>query len=430
VLYEYTRLLRDNPGFARLWSAQVVSLLGDWFSTIVLSVLVVQYSPDNAGLAVSGLLLARFIPPMLISPVAGVLVDRFDRKWLLVASNVLRTGVVLLFLLALDNSDRLWLIYTLSVAQFILSSVFEPGQSALIPNLVPSDRLVIANTLVSITWSVMLALGAVIGGLVGAVFGAQIALIIDAITFLVAALLIMQIRDYKRGAVLAEGEHQDKSFAEGLRFLRRTPGTAAALMVKFGSSLGNIDTLITIYATQLFALHIADNIDGEQLALGIMYSAFGVGAILGPVILNRFSDGSVFTLRRFIVLGFLAVTLAWIGLGFAGSLVIVCLAIILRAMGGSVNWTYSTVIIQKTTPDAYLGRVFSMDMAAFYLATVTSTLVHGTLIDLVGAANARLVAFATVSVALVVLLVWVVVTRSLERREAEKSPIPMPVVGD
>ena len=424
-MIKYSRLLRDNPDFARLWLAQVVSLLGDWFGTIVLSTLVVRYSPGSEGLAVSGLLLARFIPSMLISPVAGVLVDRFDRKWLLGISNLLRVGVVLMFLLPLDNPGLLWLIYLLSVIQFILSSVFEPGQSSLIPNLVRREDLVLANTLISVTWSVMLALGAVAGGVVATLFGTAVALMINAMTFMVATLLIMSIRVYTRNVdrvVVGEVAHsEDKGFIEGLRFLRRTPEAASALLVKFGNSLGNVDTLMAIFATQIFVM----GTDG-QLSLGIMYSAFGLGAIAGPLILNRFNDGSPRVMRRLIGVGFFWVVLGWLALGGASSLLIVCLALMMRAMGGSANWTYSTIIIQKTVPDSHLGRVFSIDMALFYLATVLSTLVHGAVIDAVGVEEVRLVALGTMVVSVGPLLIWLALNRWLNGRQAA----PLAVAGD
>ena len=424
-MIKYSRLLRDNPDFARLWLAQVVSLLGDWFGTSVLSTLVVRYSPGSEGLAVSGLLLARFIPSMLISPVAGVLVDRFDRKWLLGISNLLRVGVVLMFLLTLDNPGLLWLIYLLSVIQFILSSVFEPGQSSLIPNLVRREDLVLANTLISVTWSVMLALGAVAGGVVATLFGTAVALMINAMTFMVATLLIMSIRVYTRNVdrvVVGEVAHsEDKGFIEGLRFLRRTPEAASALLVKFGNSLGNVDTLMAIFATQIFVM----GTDG-QLSLGIMYSAFGLGAIAGPLILNRFNDGSPRVMRRLIGVGFFWVVLGWLALGGASSLLIVCLALMMRAMGGSANWTYSTIIIQKTVPDSHLGRVFSIDMALFYLATVLSTLVHGAVIDAVGVEEVRLVALGTMVVSVGPLLIWLALNRWLNGRQAA----PLAVAGD
>ena len=413
-MQRYAGLLRRNPDFARLWLSQVISLLGDWFDTITLLALVAHYSPENSGLAVSGLLLARYIPPMVISPVAGVLVDRFDRKRLLVWSNWLRAIVVLLLVLTTSGPQWLWLIYVLTVIQFSLSAVFEPGQSAVIPNLVKGNDLVIANTLGNITWSAMLAFGAVIGGGVSAALGANTALLIDALTFAVAGLLIYRIdaHKFKAAAPLAHEPKTDTSFREGLRFLRRNPGTAATLLVKFGTSLGNIDTLMTIFATQIFVLGA-----GGQLSLGIMYSAFGIGAVVGPLLLNRYNDGSVRSMRRLVIVGFLWATLGWFVIGSAGSLLMVCVALILRAMGGSVNWTYSTVMIQKLVPDGYLGRMFSIDMALFYLATVLSTIVHGALVDALGTENIRWIAFGTMVISLIPLAGW----QWFARRQAQRA---------
>ena len=410
----YAQLLRDNPDYARLWLAQVVSLLGDWFNTITLVALVTAYSPEYTGLAVSGFLLARFIPPTLISPFAGVLVDRFDRKRLLLLSNWLRAVVVLLLVLTTQGPQWLWVIYALTAIQFVLSSVFEPAQSAVLPNLVRENDLIKANTLVNITWSAMLAFGAVIGGVVGEVLGGNVALIIDALTFVVAALLILPIQSHRFAseASKAQKAQTDTSFREGLRFLGRNRPTIGTLLIKFGTSLGNVDTLMAIYATQIFILG-----SGGQLSLGIMYSAFGFGAIIGPLILNRFNNGSIFTMRRLVLLGFLMATLGWIALGSAWSLVVVCLALVLRAMGGSANWTYSTVMIQKQVPDSYRGRMFSMDMAFFYLATVISTLLHGGLVDALGTENIRVIALGTMVVSLLPLGLWALFTRRMERSE-------------
>jgi MFS family permease len=413
---KYLVLLRRNPDFARLWLAQVISLTGDWFTTIVLSALVVRYSPGSEGLAISLLLLSRFVPPMLISPFAGVLVDRFNRQQLLIWSNVLRAGIVLCFLPALYNPDLLWTVYTLSILQFVLSSVFEPGQSALIPNLTRFEDLVEANSLVSITWSVMLALGAILGGVVATQFGPVIALLCNTITYLAAAGFIWSIRGYvydPRRRQTADRDQPQTGIIDGLRYLRRAPEVASALMVKGGSSIGNVDALMTIFATQLFVL----GTDG-QLSLGIMYSSFGLGAIVGVLLLNRINDGTVPFMRRLIVIGFIWGLLGWLIMGVAGSLVVVCLGLLVRAMGGSANWTYSTVIIQKTAPDAYLGRVFSLDMMLFYLATVISTFVHGGLVDLVGVANVRYVALGTAIPAMLPLIAWLLILRYLNRRRA------------
>ena len=413
----YAQLLRTNPDYTRLWLAQVISLLGDWFDTITLLALVAVYSPEYQGLAISGLLLARYIPAMALSPFTGVLIDRLDRKRLMIWSNWLRALVVLGLVLATQGPQWLPLIYILTIIQFSLSAVFEPAQSAITPSLVRPEDLIRANTLGNVTWSAMLAFGAAIGGLVSAVVGANVALLIDSLTFVVAALLVMSIKKQHIEVEVTHETKNDTSFREGLRFLRRNPTTAATLLIKFGTSLGNIDTLMTIFATQVFILGTSG-----QLSLGIMYSAFGVGAILGPILLNRFNDGSVPSMRRLIIIGFLWATLAWFVLGSAWSLVVVCIGLILRGMGGSVNWTYSTVMIQKLVPDSYLGRMFSLDMAFFYLATVLSTLTHGSLIDTFGAESIRMIAFATMGISLIPLVAWVWFTRRVQQRSQAVVP--------
>lgn len=410
----YLRILSLYPDFRRLWLANVISLTGDWFNTIVMSALVVRHSPGSEGAAISLLLLARFVPPMLISPFAGVLIDNLNRKRLLIASNVLRSMIVLSFLLVIHDPALLWAVYALNIAQFILGSVFEPGQASMIPGLVDKKDWVEANTLFNVTWSVMLAFGAAIGGLVATLFGAVIALLIDALTFLLGAWMIYRIQGYTHTPVSKQHrEENPRGLLEGLRFLRQTPQVFSTLVVKFAGSIGNVDTLMTIFATQVFII----GQDGQG-SLGIMYTAYGVGSILGPLMLNRINDGQPQTMRRLIIIGFVLVVLGWVVMGWAGALWVLLIGLLLRAMGGSTNWTYSTIIIQKTTPDAYLGRVFSLDMMAFYLATVISIVVHGQLIDYFGAANVRFAASAMIAPSVISLIVWGLIVRWIGRRHS------------
>ncbi len=420
----YWRLLKENPDFARLWLAQVVSLLGDWFNTIVLSALVAEYS-GGSGRAVSFFLLARFVPPLLVGPFAGVLVDRFDRRKLLFLSDICRAGVVLLFLLARDPS-WLWLIYVLTVLQFSLSAVFEPGRNAIMPSLLRRDDLVLANTLSSVTWSVMLAVGAIVGGVVALLFGTEVALVIDAATFVLSAVLIIQIKlhpeytlENGQGETEPDDPGSEAGFVDGLRYLRRHPATLAALLVKTGQSLGNVDALMIIYATELFIMGT-----DKTTPLSIMYTAFGIGAVLGPILLNRFNDGSVRIMRRLIVIGFVWITLGWFVMGGAATLPLVSLALVLRAMGGSANWTYSSVIIQKSVADKFLGRMFSLDMAGFQLASALSILATGELVDAVGTGNVRYVVAIMGAVSIIPFVVWLLVLPRLERSESKPQTVP------
>lgn len=412
-MQKYLRVLRSNPDFARLWFANVISLTGDWFNTIVLSAVIIRHNAGREGIAISLLLLAKFIPPLILSPVAGLLIDRVNRKWLLIWSNLLRASVVLAMIPVLQRPELIGLIYILTILQFSLGSVFEPGQAALINNVVKPADLVVANTLFSVTWSAILAFGSAVGGVFAVSFGDEAALLFDALTYLIGASSLWMIKNYQFTPV-TQATQQEGGLAgirDGLRYLRRRPDLAPVLLAKFGSSLGNVDALMAIYATQVFIVG-----DGGKLSLGIMYSAFGIGAILGPVLLNRFNDESIPRMRILIALGFIGATLGWLVMGSATSLLILCVALLIRAMGGSANWTYSTVIIQKSAEDRYMGRVFSLDMMGFYLATVISTIVHGALIDMVGSERVYLVALGTMGISLIPLVIWALWVRRINRQ--------------
>ena len=125
-MQEYISLLRRNDNYRHLWLGNVVSLLGDWFNLIAAAELITELS--NEGVAISYLFLARFLPLFAFSPLAGVLADRYDRKMLMVISDVLRAVVVFGFLIV-GVTGQIWLFYLLTVAQFALSALFTPARS-------------------------------------------------------------------------------------------------------------------------------------------------------------------------------------------------------------------------------------------------------------------------------------------------------------
>ena len=421
---QYVKLIRSNRDFTKLWLAQVVSLLGDWFNTIVISAMIVQYTDGTGyqGIAVSAFLIARMIPPLLMRPLAGVLADRFDRKRLLIISDVLRALAVLGLLITTQGPEYLPLIYVFTIIQFLVSSIFEPARNAIMPSVLYRHQLVIGNTLSSITWSAMLAIGAICGGIVAEIFGIRAALLIDALTFVLSALLVMTvvIPLVPRSEIGQEQRRKldksKRSFADGIRHLRERPGTAAALFVKSAQSLTNADALLIIYGTQVFVL-------GDQgiTSMAILWAAFGTGAIIGPLLTNRFSDDSVKILRRLITVGFAMIALGWLLWGMSPSLEILALAVVVRSMGGSVNWTYSSVIIQQIVPDEYLGRMFSLDFAGFELVQSVGIVLVGVLIDAVGAGSIHVIVYASALIALVPLAAWIWIILRLEAMEARET---------
>jgi MFS family permease len=370
---DYFSFLKLRPQYRSLWLAQVISLTGDWFNTIALVIIVNRYTAS--GLAVGGLFIARALPPFLLGPIAGVVADRFDRRKVLVLSDVLRAGIVLCFLLV-DRPEHLWLLYVLTVLQFSVSAFFEPARAALVPALVEEDELLIANTLSSITWSAMLALGGAIGGLTASLFGVRVSLVVDAASFLASAALVLSIRGQSRSHAAHALESGWQNFVDGMNYVRKNLDVGLVTLVKAMGQVGSFDIISALYAARVFR----EGQDGAT-TLGLMFTAFGLGSVIGPIISNWLGDSTTVWLRRAILGGFMCMPLAWLIVGTATALPVVLAGCILRGAGGSINWTYSDVLLQMTVPNHLLGRVFAFDIAIFTLAVSISLWLTGFVTD-------------------------------------------------
>src|SRR5579862_947991 len=183
----YVRLLRANANFRRLWSAQVVSEIGDWFYTLAIYNLLLQLTGRAGSVALA--LVLQVLPQTFIGPTAGVVNDRLRRKHVMIASDIGRM-VIVFCMLFIRSKKMVWLIYPLLMAETLLAAFFEPARNAVIPNVVEREDIVVANTMASTTWSVNLMLGATLGGLIAAFLGRDVVFLLNALSFLVSAGLI------------------------------------------------------------------------------------------------------------------------------------------------------------------------------------------------------------------------------------------------
>lgn len=371
---EYIALLKTRPGYRSLWLASVISLTGDWFNTIASIVIVQRYT--DSGLAIGWILIARTLPRFFLGPAAGVAADRFDRKKVMVVSDVLRAAIVLGFLLV-DRPERVWLIYALTTLQFIVASFFDPASSAILPGLVEGkSELLAANVLRSATWSAMLAIGSALGGGFAEAFGVEAALVTDSLTFLISAWLVLHIQSAREAPAPAGEASGWRDLLDGIRLVTRHPSVGALTLVKSLGQIGNVDIIAAVYAERYFA-------NGGEGAgpLGVMLAAAGAGAVLGPVIGNRWLDTTPASFRKAIQFGYVLIPLGWLAVGRALPLWAVSLGFLLRNIGSSANWTYSTVLIQYQVEDRFLGRVFAFDLGLFTLASSAAIWVSGFLLD-------------------------------------------------
>ncbi|MGB1287953.1 MAG: MFS transporter, partial [Aggregatilineales bacterium] len=183
----YLQLLRQNRNFRILWTGEIVSLLGDWFNLIASASLIALLT--ESGAAVGGLFVVRMLAPFIVSPISGVFADRYNRKQLLIITDIIRAFTVLGFLLV-RSPEMVWLIYVLTALQMAGQGFFVPARNSMLPDITSEQELGTANALSSSTWSVMLAFGAALGGIFSGVFGPYLAFVLDAVTFLVSALIL------------------------------------------------------------------------------------------------------------------------------------------------------------------------------------------------------------------------------------------------
>jgi MFS family permease len=398
----YIALLRHNRPFRRLWYGQVVSQLGDWFDSIALFALLLKLT--GSGQAVGALLVAQFLPAAVVGLWAGVIVDRLPRKLVMIAANLGSAALVLLFLLVRD-ANQIWMIYVVTVLKMSLVSFFDPARTAVTPLITRREELIAANAISGATWSAMLAIGAALGGLVAGTLGTDAAFIIDAASFALSAALIWTVPIHEahlHERVPARVLHE---FREGLRFVFSHRDIAIYTMTKMLWSLGGgVLLLLTLFGRRVFPL----GVEGA-LSIGLLYAARGIGAGIGPIIARHLGgDGERF-LRRAIGPAFFFSAVGYMIVSGAPALLLAALGVVIAHVGGSIEWVFSTALLQMRAPNRLQGRVFAVDGALLTLASALSSFVTGVASDAGWQPRALALALAGVFVvpgAVLALLLW------------------------
>src|SRR5207237_1370507 len=176
----YLRILRGNRNFRLLYIGQTISQLGDWFNAVAVYALLLDLT--GSATAVAWMMIMQFLPIAIVGPIAGVVVDRVNRRRLMIAADIIR-GCLILGLLLVGRADQVWIAYVVMSLTVAATAFFEPARTATIPNITSAEELLPANALASATWSAMLAIGASVGGLVTAIAGRDIAFEINAASF-------------------------------------------------------------------------------------------------------------------------------------------------------------------------------------------------------------------------------------------------------
>jgi MFS family permease len=366
----YLRVLVDNGQFRKLWLAQVVSQLGDWFSSIALYTLILSLtgSAEAVGIFVG----AQFLPAALAGYWTGPLADRFGRRGLMLVADLGRGALALCYLF-IDRPERVPWIYVITVLMVLLQAVFEPARKSALPDIVSRKDMVLANAIAGATWSSMLALGAAVGGLVSGLFGNQVAFLLNAASFLLSAYFVSGLRFASDSLPKAKRA----PWGECLRYLRKHPRIAVYSLSKtLWCTGGGIALVLTLYGRELFPLNFEGGEVGA-LSIGLFYAFRGLGAGFGPFLAYRMKGQTVEALTACLFPSFLLGGLGYLLLARASSLPVALLCVLIAHLGGATQWVFSTSLLQLSLAPDVRGRVFALEYTCLNLAVALSSFVVG-----------------------------------------------------
>lgn len=378
-------------------------MLGDWFGLVGSAALLAQLS--DSGLAIGALFIVRMLAPPLLSPIAGVCADRYSRRRILIITDVVR-AIAVLGLLLVQSGDDVWLLYVLNAVILGISAFFFSARSALLPDIVSDRELGAANALSSATWSVMLAVGAAVGGLVAGVWGPHTAFLVNAGTFALSGLMLLGVSDRGAPANNSDGSLRAgvAEYVDGLRYvINHRDIFAIALNKPIMSMVVGTSAYVVMSAisTELFVLGEAGG-----TGLGLMMGVTGAGTGVGPILLRWLIGDNDRSLRRGIVIGYVVCIVALLLNALLISFDWVLATCFLRGCGTGVVWVFTTQLLMQQVARDVRGRVFSSEMASANLTSSAGTAIVGVAFDVGWTIGTVLVAMAIASALPLILWVW------------------------
>lgn len=364
----YWELLMSNPFFRRLYLARQISLLGDWFALLAILALLRSIGAESAS-SFGFALVLKNLPSLFVTPWAGVCADSYDRKKIMVITDLIRFFLTLCFFLVLIW-PKSWIVYFIIVLQSIASTFFEPAQQAFLPSIVAKEDLSTANALGAVTWSIMLSFGALVGGICTEYLGWRYTLAIDGGSYLVSMFFLLRINS---SSTRTSEKLARTDILEALNYIGSNLHCWTLVCAKGGWNLvGGVTLMLTLL--------------GEQspygfLGVSILYCSRGVGTAIGPLVARYLSQNEPIRMEKLIFWGYLCGAIFYTPMFLFSELYFFSILIVLAHLGGATVWVFSTVRLQQTIPEHILGRVFAIEFAVWTIMFVSSTAFYSFVVD-------------------------------------------------
>jgi MFS family permease len=368
----------SSPQLRRLQLAWVGSILGGWAYLVALGV----YAYEQGGASAVGLVgLIRLVPAAIASPFTATLADRFSRVSVMVASDLVRLGLMVAAAIVIATDGPAPVVYGLVALTTIAGTVFRPAQAALVPSLVSSPaELTAANVASSTLESVGTFLGPALGGALLAVSDPAVVFAANGATFLWSAILVVGLRGAEEPREVVSTDEREPEQAPGMLAGVTTIATEPNLRVLVG--LYAAQTLVAGALNVLIVVTAFELLDLDEAGVGLLYAAVGVGGLVGGFVALVLSPGG--RLARDFALG---LALFGVPLAVLGGLPIAVVAVValgVLGIGNSIVDVNALTIMQRAVPDDVLGRALGA-LEGLLLATLgLGALVAPGLIELVG----------------------------------------------
>ena len=372
----FVSLLRDNRNYRYTWTGQVVSEIGDHFNNIAVFSLAVGHS--KPGLVVTGVMLSRAIPAVLAGPLAGVVLDRANRKQVMIASDLIRAVVAMAFILTVRRADT-WLLYVLSALLMLASPFFTSGRSSILPSIATKDELHTANSLTQTTQWTTLTIGTFLGGASVMQFGYQWAFFGNSLSFLASALCISRLFLAGRGfrpprTALTEAEvvRPWHEYKEGLRYMRATPLILGLALINVGWATGGgaAQILFSIFGELVF--------NRGPAGLGAVWSCAGIGLLCGGALAYSIGRRLSFTnYKRSIVICYIVHGGAYILFSQMRSFSWALVLIALSRAGVGFSSVMNMSQLLRHVPNEFRGRVFATMESTTWSVMMISMMLAG-----------------------------------------------------
>lgn len=372
----FTALLLHNPQFRRLWIAQVVSQLGDWFNAVAVYALLLDLTGSATLVAV--MMVVQLLPIALVSPMAGAVADHLSRRSLMIAADLAR-AVLFGALVLVRSADDIWLAFVLVGLGVVATAFFEPARTALLPDVVPREHLITANALSAATWAVMLAIGASVGGAVTVLVGRDAAFVCNGLSFVGSALALRGLRVHESHRAPGSRSTSQVRVRDGLRYLGAHRPTIALLGIKgVWAVAGGMMLLLTVFGQRVFAAT-----PGETAArgIGVLFAARGVGAVGGAMLARAVQHFDARRLRNLVPWAYASAALGYLALAQAPTLALGAAAVVCAHMFGTILWVISTVLLQLEVDSSVRGRIFALELALHTLISASAILLTGVGLD-------------------------------------------------